>query len=495
MTRPVALTRPVRMVSAVATWITVLSAQPAHAQPAPRPPEALNARLLAVSPAPAPIPALKYRLLPSVADLNPGDAAPVYLRLRCFDGDKALEEAWSQISEKTAKWKDIPLDRFPTAEARMFVDLWKRQLKQIEFGAHRRSCDWNYTLDEQRLDRVNIALSDAQSMRRQWGRLLVIKVRVELSERKYGDAIHTLETGLAFARHVAEGPFLINGLLGVSIAHIMFEQFEELISLPGAPNLYWALTALPRPLIDVRSELEIERRLFENLIPELTEAGLDQSHTQVEWASLLARIHGRVVEWSRIAADDEKADPALKALSRWDLGRFKAESLTPAREYLKNAQQLAGPRIAAMSDDEVVAVYLAGRFNELWDDLFKASYLPPREARSHLEATVERIQAARKGPIVLFVAMIPSIATVVTAQLRLDRQIAALRVVEALRIYAAAHGGKLPETLDQLTDVPVPDDPATGEQFIYRAADGAAILHALRAGLPLSPTYRITIRR
>ena len=120
----------------------------------------------------------------------------------------------------------------------------------------------------------------------------------------------------------------------------------------------------------------------------------------------------------------------MKALSRWDLGRFKAESLTRLARVLEKRPKLAGPRIAAMSDDEVVAVYLAGRFNELWDDLFKASYLPPREARSHLEATVERIQAARKGPIVLFVAMIPSIATVVTAQLRLDRQIAALRVVE-----------------------------------------------------------------
>ena len=37
-------------------------------------------------------------------------------------------------AENSLKWKNAPLDRFPTAEARKFVDLWTAQLKQIEFG-------------------------------------------------------------------------------------------------------------------------------------------------------------------------------------------------------------------------------------------------------------------------------------------------------------------------------------------------------------------------
>ena len=82
------------------------------------------------------------------------------------------------------------------------------------------------------------------------------------------------------------------------------------------------------------------------------------------------------------------------------------------------------------------------------------------------------------------------------SRLRADRQVAALRVIEAIRLYAAAHDGRLPESLDQITEVPVPDDPATGEPFIYRAADSAAILHGPRADLRYPwPTYRITIRR
>ena len=157
--------------------------------------------------------------------------------------------------------------------------------------------------------------------------------------------------------------------------------------------------------------------------------------------------------------------------------------------------KIPGPRLAAMSDDQIVAVYLAGRHDDLWDDLFKTSYLSPRDAIPQVDAAVRRIQAANTGPLALFVAPMPAVDTMVKAQLRLDRDMAAFRVVEALRIHAAAHSGILPGSLDQLTEVPVPDDPATGEPFIYLADDGAAILHGLRAGLPQQTTYRITIRR
>ena len=120
-------------------------------------------------------------------------------------------------------------------------------------------------------------------------------------------------------------------------------------------NLYWALSALPRPFIGCRDQLEIERQLLENLIPELTEASLDPSRTAAEWASLMARMHGRIEEWSRVYSNNEKNDPALKALSTWGLVRFKTESLPAAREYLTTAMKRPRARIAAMSDDQVVA--------------------------------------------------------------------------------------------------------------------------------------------
>jgi hypothetical protein len=53
----------------------------------------------------------------------------------------------------------------------------------------------------------------------------------------------------------------------------------------------------------------------------------------------------------------------------------------------------------------------------------------------------------------------------------LEQRIALLRHVEALRLYAAAHDGKLPEKLADCP-VPLPDDPFTGRPFRYHV-DGA----------------------
>jgi hypothetical protein len=48
----------------------------------------------------------------------------------------------------------------------------------------------------------------------------------------------------------------------------------------------------------------------------------------------------------------------------------------------------------------------------------------------------------------------------------MEQRFAMLRHVEALRMYAAEHGGALPTTLSAVS-TPLPDDPMTGKQFAY----------------------------
>jgi hypothetical protein len=52
---------------------------------------------------------------------------------------------------------------------------------------------------------------------------------------------------------------------------------------------------------------------------------------------------------------------------------------------------------------------------------------------------------------------------------RLDQRIALLRHVEAVRMYAAEHGGALPAKLSDIA-VPLPVDPFTGKPFGYEIA-------------------------
>ncbi len=465
----------------------------ATAQPAAKRGEPPKPKVVVLSPAAAPVPALQYRLLPSSADLNPGDAAPIYLRIHGYE-DTALEGPWRQISDKGVRWLGLPFQEFPTDEARSFVKLWSGKLKQLEYGTRRKTCDWNYTLPEQRLDCINILLPDAQNMR-QWGRVLALKARVDIAEGKFPEAISTIETGLAFARHVGGGPFFINGLIGIAIAMPMLDQCEDLLAQPGGPNLYWALTALPRPLIGLRDHMELERKLLENLIPELSEAALARPRNAAEWSALLGRMHEGIVKWTifNVQQGDTHAGP--KELAPGGLPQFKAVMLPVGREFLKTARTLSDSQLAAMPDDQIVALYVGDRYREIWDDHHKAGYLPARDAIAQVAAAEPRRAQDRNGPLALFAQYLPAVGSAMMAELRLDRRVAALRVLEAIRIHAAANAGALPDALSQVSEVPVPDDPATGKPFDYHRDRNSSTLSGPRAGLPGPlPTYRITMR-
>jgi hypothetical protein len=85
--------------------------------------------------------------------------------------------------------------------------------------------------------------------------------------------------------------------------------------------------------------------------------------------------------------------------------------------------------------------------------------------------------------------------------IRRDISIAADRVIEAIRMYAALHGGKLPRSLSEITVVPVPNHPRFGTPFPYTLEGDKAILEARRmteAPAPLQEgdyIFEISIRR
>jgi hypothetical protein len=59
--------------------------------------------------------------------------------------------------------------------------------------------------------------------------------------------------------------------------------------------------------------------------------------------------------------------------------------------------------------------------------------------------------------------------------MRLEWHLNALQVVEALRMHAA-ETGKLPAELKEITCVPVPENPATGNAYQYRLKNDTAFL-------------------
>jgi hypothetical protein len=80
---------------------------------------------------------------------------------------------------------------------------------------------------------------------------------------------------------------------------------------------------------------------------------------------------------------------------------------------------------------------------------------------------------------------------------RLESHLAALQCVEAIRSYAASHGGQLPGTLAEITEVAVPKDPINGAPFRYTRTGPMGVLESgvLEGGTEAERTrYEITVK-
>ncbi len=238
-------------------------------------------RSLTVSPQGPPVPALKYRLLPLSSELKEGNAVPIYLRL-VHEQNDAARKYWTETPKP---WNVMPVDKMPLDEARKFLQDHHYLLRQFELGARRRTAEWDYTLDEP--NPIGLLLPDMQWMRN-YSPMLILQARVAIAEGDFTAAAHHLETGFAFSRHVAEGPTLIHSLVAIALARDFASTVADFVERPDAPNLYWALTALPRPLIDLRRAQEWEYRMLEMQFPELDD--LDRERTAEQWDGVLRRL-------------------------------------------------------------------------------------------------------------------------------------------------------------------------------------------------------------
>jgi hypothetical protein len=446
-------------------------------------------RSLTLTPQAEPKPALAYRLFPVATDRKDGNAVPIYLRLNFEQNDNARRD-WM---ETPMKWNAMPIDKFPLIEAKDFLNRYRHFLRQFELGARRKTADWNYTLDQGSI--IDVLLPDVQSMRG-FAPMMVLKARVELAEGNFAAAAHWLETGFAFSQHVGNGPFLINRLVGIACVKLFEDCLLDFVQQPKAPNLYWSLTAMPRPLIDLRDSMELEQQVMEMQFAEL--ADLDRPRSPEQWDAVLKKVR---TEFQRlVAADREGGDSRFKPIPGTgpDDPASKSPDLATARKHLIDERKLAADKVEAMPAAQVLLLYLLNSYHVFRDDTFKACYLPyPEAKRVFAEAEARRKAAldteARRFPD----ALLPAISKVQGAQTRIDRKIAALRVIEALRLHAAANGGKLPDKLSEITIVPIPNDPATEKPFEYQCEGETATLIGRVPGEALAVTglrYRLVMK-
>src|SRR5262249_5579303 len=120
---------------------------------------------------------------------------------------------------------------------------------------------------------------------------------------------------------------------------------EEMVQQPGCPNLYWALTDLPCPLVDLRKGLQGDRLLVAadmDLLQEdaMTEAQLEKFVSRLSGGLGFAREQeGRVPRNLRAALkarvkDAERVRAARNQLVEAGCAKERVRSLTPVQVIL-----------------------------------------------------------------------------------------------------------------------------------------------------------------
>jgi hypothetical protein len=421
---------------------------------------------LTLRPAPAPTPSLKYKLLPELEDQSPGNAALLYYR--------AYSPEWQSYRrdpafyDKLDKWLTTPVKELPRQEVNW--TLYSPLLKEVDLAARREFCSWELA-SRVRKESFRLLLPDIQGFR-DFAKLLALRARLEMAEGNNDNAVYTLQTGYSLGRHLGEGPSLIIGLVGLAIGSLITEQVETFIQQPDAPNLYWALTALPRPLVDMRKPFEGEKLNLDSIVPdrkELETVVMSREQMQAKIDKLIEAFHG---DGSQLQGPPAEAKIYLTALV--------LKNYSHAKRYLID-QGRKRELIEAMPAPQVVLIYSLIQFDRLRDGLFKWYHVPYWEVQQGLRQAEEDIRNARETMeegIPLASTFLPAVQKVYFAQARLERRIAALRCVEAIRLHAAAHDGQMPFALKEITEVPIPIDPVTGREFDYRREGTKAFLSA-----------------
>jgi hypothetical protein len=427
---------------------------------------------LNVSPARAPKPALRYLLLPELLEMNPGN--PIQNYMKCFMEQQKFffdKEAF----ERREKLLTMPLKELPAQELN---DYGRLPLRQADWAARLDAPDWQFLLAI-RNDGVSASIPDVQELRT-LAKALKVRFRAEIALGRFDDALKTAKTMFAMSRHLGEHLVFVSDLVGIYIAFVAIGPLEEMLEQPGCPNLYWALSNLPVPLVAIDKATQGERVGI-----------LSEFHDLDDGAPMSAeQINKYIAHMSKILG--EPGNPRIAVSLD---ARAKEEKFVIAARRRLIEHGLPEERLLRFPARQVVLLDEKREYEVRRDDTMKLMNLPMWQVQS----LVADIEKTNKAPTVFAEALVEGIYNVRKQQARLDQRIALLRHVEALRLYAAEHNGSFPAKLSDVS-VPLPDDPFTGKPFRYEVKGTTA---HLRGSPPLAQQndaafnihYEVTIQK
>jgi len=453
---------------------------------AAEPKSTVNRVALTVSPAAAPVPALKVMFQPSMRDTIPGN--PVLGYLKCFMEQDNLY-ANKDVDEERERLLAMPLAELKTAKmtySTPLADYGGSSTKNARRATRMETPDWNI-VGEMQESGYNTLLPEIQKLR-SLARVVALKTRGEILAGQFDEAAADVTVLMTLAKNLGEHPTYIGTLVGLAVAHMGLDRVVEIIEQPNGPNLYWALSTLPQPLVRQERAMLGDLAMYGIGVRNLTDPAVVWGKTEIQQAKEFIAIYGNFDRYppeKRAAIDqwlkDRRKDEEWQKRARLDL-------VSPAR---------AASQLEKYPPEQVVFLAIMSQAEVYHHEALKLAVLPFHQVAGRLAALEPTSKSDPEESLKLALSAWVKIPR--AAQARCELRIALLRGVEAVRMYAAAHGGQLPEDL-KATGVPVPIDPATGGPIRYELVEGKAVIRGTppkgyEGDITWNMIYEVTVKK
>ena len=429
-----------------------------------------------------PKPALKYQLLPEFKEMQPGN--PIHAYMKCFAEQNNYFHA-KESNERLEKWLTAPLEEL-TDEVLPYTR--GGPMKRMDEAARLDNPNWGILL-ELRRDGMWTTLPDVQGLR-QLGSWNKVRMRFEVKEKRFDDVIRSAKSMFALGRHMEENLTMIGDLVGLAIINSAIGPLEEMLNQPGAPNLFWAWSTLPSPMISLHRGLQTDRASVLTDFAPLLEGKRIWGDAEIEEAKEKLSIMGGLFEAKL---------PLKKKIEAWMLERLTDEPWLKStrKELIDSGYPEAS--VKKYPAEQVVLFHMIQRYEIIRDDRLKWIQFPYWQIQD--QAASLEAEAKENGNIdeLLTGFFAPYLGKVRRSQVRTEQRFNMLRIVEGLRLYAAEHEGKLPEKLSDIK-IPMPIDPFSGKDFKYKLEGGTAILRGTapkgeEKNAAFNIRYEVTIRK
>ncbi len=446
---------------------------------------------MTLHPKPEPRPALKYHLIPDQFDMLDGNAAIFYLMAMGYleqdPAHKRLFEIYDQADDRSRQegkdihqvppmsWLTMTPGELPLEEVKKFLELTSFQRSFLAEASRRERFDMERnvrTVD----DPIAFLLPEMQLMR-ELARTQNLRCKVAIAEGRIDDAIAILGQMYTQARHLGQDDFLVSSLVGFACSGIAWDDALYLLQHEDAPNLYWAFASIPRPAIDLSHCLAAERQFLYLQLKSLREVN-ETPRPAGYWQDFVDRLASELGGLSQeFGLSKMGNDPANV---RAALVGFIAVAYPSAKRYLVEECGLSREQVETYPTAQTVFLAVVRCYEESRDRAFKWTCLPYWQATAatrDLPFNGHPSEAMERAGMIAAPAtmLLPALGSARAAAAKFDQQLALLQTVEAIRMYGAASGGKLPATLDDLP-LPSPVDPFTGKLLAYRCQGDQAVL-------------------